>query len=52
MQNSTTFTPLDTKQRLLDFVGGEALDGSGFELEQPESPFGLDEMTEMSEAEA
>jgi hypothetical protein len=34
---------LDTDtQRLLDFIGGESLEGSGFENEQPESGFSGD----------
>ena len=37
MHNSSTLP--DPEQRLLDFIGGQPLEGSGFETEQPDAAF-------------
>lgn len=51
MQNPLELPTSDSAQRLLDFIGGEPLDGSGFETEQTDPAFVANEI-ELSDGEA
>ena len=52
MQNSLKIATSEAAQRLLDLIGGEALDGSGFESEQTELTFVANQIEELPEPEA
>jgi hypothetical protein len=39
VQNPSTDSGVVANQQLLDFIGGEPLDGSGFEAENPDPTF-------------
>jgi hypothetical protein len=39
VQNPSTDSGVVANQQLLDFIGGEPLDGSGFEAENPDPAF-------------
>lgn len=43
MQNLQRFSRAADPEQLIDAIGGERLDGSGFENEDPEVAFGEDE---------
>ena len=43
MQNHHQFSRAEDPQQLIDAIGGERLDGSGFENEDPEVAFSEDE---------
>jgi hypothetical protein len=43
VQNLQQFAPAEDPQQLIEAIGGERLDGSGFEKEDPEVGFSEDE---------
>ena len=51
MQNSSTDSGAILDQQLFDFVGGEPLDGSGFEAENPDPEFTASDSQELWTAE-
>lgn len=51
MHNSLKTATSESAQRLLDLIGGEPLDGSGFETEQSELPFVANQIEEIPESE-
>lgn len=51
MQNPSTDSGVVADQQLLDFVGGEPLDGSGFETENPDPAFAANDTQELWAAE-
>ena len=52
MQNPLKLPAPESAQRLLGLIGGEPLDGSGFETEQTDPAFVTNEITEVSDREA
>lgn len=51
MQNPSTDPGLKADQQLLDFIGGEPLDGSGFEPENPDPEFAANDTQDLWTAE-
>ena len=47
MQNPSTDSGVVSDQQLLDFIGGEPLDGSGFETENPDPAFPANDTQEL-----
>lgn len=52
MQNPSINSGVVADQQLLDFIGGEPLDGSGFEAENPDSEFAANDTQDLWTAEA
>lgn len=51
MQNPSTNSAMVVDQQLLDLVGGEPLDGSGFEAENPDPEFTANDTQDLWTAE-
>ena len=51
MQNPSTDSGVVADQQLLDFIGGEPLNGSGFEAENPDPAFTANDTQELWTAE-
>ena len=48
MQNSDELSGVSADYRQLDLIGGEPLDGSGFEAEQTDPDFAANEIPQLS----
>ena len=51
MQNPSTDSGVAADQQLLDFIGGDPLNGSGFEAEDPDPAFTAHDTQELRAAE-
>ena len=51
MQNPSTDSKVVADQQSLDFIGGEPLDGSGFEAENPDPEFAANDAQDLWTAE-
>jgi hypothetical protein len=51
MQSPSTGSGAVADQQLLDFIGGEPLDGSGFEAENPDPEFTANDIQDLWTAE-